>query len=123
MAASSHPDNFERSDADPRLIAALALGLALFLATTPFLLTMLYPAATRPTRAESRLPPELRLQVRPRDDLMQLRAREDAALNGYGWIDRSHGITQIPIEQGMRLLAERGLPDGRPGAPSASNAQ
>jgi len=44
----SHPGDYERSDADPRLIAALAVGLALFLVATPLLLTAIYPGAGHP---------------------------------------------------------------------------
>jgi hypothetical protein len=35
---------------------------------------------------------------------------QDEKLNSYGWIDRSNGIVQIPIERAMDLLAQRGLP-------------
>lgn len=35
---------------------------------------------------------------------------QDEKLNNYGWIDRSNGIVQIPIERAMDLLAHRGLP-------------
>ena len=38
---------YEFSDADPRLIAALAGGIAVFLILTPLVLTVVYPAAAR----------------------------------------------------------------------------
>ena len=59
---------------------------------------------------ELRLPPAPRLQVTPRQDLRDLRAREDQALNSYQWVDRSAGIVRIPIAEAMRLTVERGLP-------------
>jgi hypothetical protein len=58
---------------------------------------------------EERLPPEPRLQVTPRQDLQDLRAREDEILNGYSWVDRNAGIVRIPIEEAMRIVVERGL--------------
>jgi hypothetical protein len=57
-----------------------------------------------------RQPPEPRLQTAPRQDLQDLRASEDAILNGYGWVDKNRGIVRIPIEEAMRLTLERGLP-------------
>jgi hypothetical protein len=57
-----------------------------------------------------RLPPAPRLQVTPRQDLRDLRAREDQLLNSYQWVDRSAGIVRIPIAEAMRLTLERGLP-------------
>ncbi len=59
---------------------------------------------------ELRLPPAPRLQVTPRQDLRDLRAREDQILNGYQWVDRSAGIVRIPIAEAMKLTVERGLP-------------
>jgi len=59
---------------------------------------------------ELRLPPAPRLQVTPRQDLRDLRAREDQALNSYQWVDRSAGVVRIPIAEAMRLTVERGFP-------------
>src|SRR5438552_3495509 len=42
--------------------------------------------------------------------LKQLRATEDAALNTYGWVDRSKGVVHIPIQHAIDLILERGLP-------------
>jgi hypothetical protein len=69
-------------------------------------------AATRPRF------PEPRLQVAPQVDLAAWRAREDAELNSYGWVDRQAGIVRLPIERAMDLLVQRGLPvRGQPNAP------
>lgn len=69
-------------------------------------------AATRPQF------PEPRLQVAPQVDLAALRAREDATLNSYGWIDRKAGVVRLPIERAMDLIVQRGLPvRGQPNAP------
>jgi len=54
--------------------------------------------------------PPPQLQTAPALDLAKLRAREDAILGSYGWVDRQNGVIRIPIEEAMRLTAERGLP-------------
>lgn len=57
-----------------------------------------------------RLPPEPRLQTAPRADLADFRAREDALLDGYQWVDKATGVVRIPIGEAMRLVVQRGLP-------------
>lgn len=64
------------------------------------------PAAD--TEAELKGAP--RLQLAPDVDLQAFRAREDAELNSYGWIDRTAGVVRIPIDRAMELIAQRGLP-------------
>src|SRR5262245_36401145 len=59
---------------------------------------------------ENRLPPEPRLQTNPRQDLADLRAREEQALTGYSWVDRNAGIVRIPIDEAIKKTLERGLP-------------
>jgi hypothetical protein len=59
---------------------------------------------------QNRLPPEPRLQTNPRQDLIDLRAGEDAILNTYGWVDKAGGVVRIPIGEAMKLTVERGLP-------------
>jgi hypothetical protein len=56
------------------------------------------------------VPPEPRLQEHPREDLSELRAREDEILSSYGWVDRNAGVVRIPIDAAMKLTLERGLP-------------
>jgi hypothetical protein len=71
-----------------------------------------YPLAAA---QQDRLPPAPRLQVNPRDDLRQLRAREDELLGSYGWMDRDRGVVRIPISEAMKLTVQRGLPTrGKP---------
>ena len=66
-----------------------------------------YPLAAA---QENRLPPEPRLQTNPRQDLADLRGREDEALAGYSWVDRNAGIVRIPIDEAIKKTLERGLP-------------
>jgi hypothetical protein len=107
----SHPRDYERSDADPRLIGALALGIAIFLLVTPYVLLAVYPnsAHRNDLQAELPQPPAPRLQVHPKADLDRLHAEERERLTAYGWVDRERRIVRIPIEQAMDLLAARGI--------------
>jgi hypothetical protein len=70
-----------------------------------------YPlAATQGTR----VPPEPRLQTNPRQDLSDLRAREDETLGTYGWVDKNAGVVRIPIDEAIKKTLERGLPARKP---------
>ncbi len=62
--------------------------------------------AARPVKPPANWP---RLQLSPPADLKGFRAREEAELNNYGWIDQSKGIVQIPIQQAMELLVKNHL--------------
>lgn len=35
------------------------------------------------------------------------RARDRATLDGYGWVDRPHGVIRIPIDRAMELVIEQ----------------
>jgi hypothetical protein len=54
--------------------------------------------------------PDPKLQISPRQDFRDFRAREEAELNSYGWINKTAGVVRIPVDRAMDLLAERGLP-------------
>jgi hypothetical protein len=59
---------------------------------------------------ENRLPPAPRLQVDPKQELLDMRADEEKRLDGYHWVDRNNGLVRIPIEEAMKLTIQRGLP-------------
>ncbi len=96
--------------------AVLVIGLIWLLPRTPS-----QPPAS-PLERQSQTPPPPRLQVDPAVELMQLRARNAARLEGYGWIDRAKGVVHIPIERAMQMLAAQGWPDPPPdnAAPGAT---
>jgi hypothetical protein len=118
MSDVPRPGDYERSDADPRLIGTLAAGLVVFLIAVPMLLLAIYPDAEHRGVIVSDLPkpPPPRLQVNPKRDLDRLEAQENARLNGFGWADRDRQIAHIPIERAMQLLAGRGIA-GWPASP------
>jgi hypothetical protein len=112
----------ETSDANVSGVLAFGLGLSLAGIIVLFLAWLLFGyfagreagSGVRefPLAAEqqNRLPPEPRLQTNPRQDLIDLRAGEDAILNTYGWVDKTGGVVRIPISEAMKLTVERGLP-------------
>ena len=59
----------------------------------------------------------------PVTDMNDMRAAEDAALNGPPqWIDRERGVVRIPIARAMALIAQRGLPPSGQALPPALDA-
>jgi len=104
--------HYEPSDADPRLLAALAAGTAVFLVLVPYILSLIYPVTTHSGIGIGRIRdiPSPRLQVDPADDLAALRRAEEERLSSYGWIDRDRTTLHIPIDRAMALTAQRGLP-------------
>ena len=121
---------YERSDVTIRPIVTAAIGLVTAVVLTVVLMQLLinYYAARESQQSAPasplagayglKAPPEPRLQTAPVDDLLALRATEDATLSSYGWVDREAGVARIPIERAIELLAERGLP-ARPEPASA----
>jgi hypothetical protein len=112
----------EASDVNIRGILAFGIGLLVAAVVIHVLVWLLFAyfasresqlaARDFPLAAEqqNRLPPEPRLQTNPKQDLADLRRREEIILNSYGWVDRNAGIVRIPIGEAMKLTVERGLP-------------
>jgi hypothetical protein len=108
----------ERRDVSFRPLVYAGIGLVIVLVLTVFGMERLfdYLAARAARRSEPasplaaagrQPPPEPRLQTEPIQDLAALRAREEATLGSYGWVDRQAGIVRIPITRAMELLVER----------------
>ena len=111
----------DQRDVNVRAVFGFAIGLAAVSVAVGVVVWLLFGyfahretggAREYPLSAsqDTRVPPEPRLQVNPREDLHELRAQEDALLHSYQWVDKSAGVVRIPIEQAMRLTIERGLP-------------
>jgi hypothetical protein len=118
-----NPDvHHEQSDVNIRAIFGFGAALIVVAAVVHLLIYVLFGyfnarenakvPAEYPLAAteEQRQPPEPRLQTDPRQDLADLRAKEDDALGSYGWVDKNAGIVRIPIETAVKLTLERGLP-------------
>jgi hypothetical protein len=54
-------------------------------------------------------PPEPRLQTAPVPNRKLIVEQENERLNTYAWVDQKTGTVRIPVNQAMKLLAERGL--------------
>jgi hypothetical protein len=52
-------------------------------------------------------PPPPRLQTQPFKDVHLLRQEQLEKLSSYGWVDQGTGVVHIPIEDAMRIVAER----------------
>jgi hypothetical protein len=112
----------EESDVNIRAIFGFGLGLLAVGVVIHVLVWILFLTFTAGQQVQAppqyplaageadRLPPEPRLQTTPRQDLIDLRAREEQLLQTYGWVDRNAGVVRIPIEEAIRLTLERGLP-------------
>jgi hypothetical protein len=118
---------YERRDVDAGRLLRTFFAIVLVTVAVIVLLWWLYhvfvadEAARQPPppilKPESSVhaPPPPRLQTVPAADLEARREREDALLDGYGWVDREKQRVRIPIAEAMRLLAERGIPPGASG--------
>jgi hypothetical protein len=69
-------------------------------------------------------PPEPRLQGTPvhqgdpQRDLREKIQQDTQANETLGWVDPNAGIAQIPVEDAMKIIAEKGLPGAPPAAPA-----
>lgn len=122
----------EASDVSIRAIVRFGLGLGIATVVTGVAMWGLFRFfAARQDKREEPVPPMVaanlrrtpsgpRLEPDPLAPRLAARAREDAVLESYGWVDPSAGVARIPIDRAMELLVERGLPPPRPMAPPAA---
>jgi hypothetical protein len=133
--AGALPENdtvaFETSDVRARTIYAYlaVLGAAVILSyvVSVFVLRVTTRIAAEtdapppPVREEMgkdyvTLPPEPRLQgvpghsTDPQNDLREKTQEDSQADEKAGWIDQNSGIAQIPVEDAMKIIAQKGLP-------------
>ena len=121
---------YERTDAavGPTLRAGVYLLAAMFLVS--IVVVPLYwfyarrEAAAQPQRATvlkgSPSPgafPRL-VESEPRA-LAEFRAREDALLGSYGWIDKDGGLARMPIDEALTIVGQRGTLPAFAAAPPA----
>lgn len=109
----------EIRDVDMRRVALFGGALACFILLTLVVLALIYGIPPQPLSFGSDTGLFQRdvpvLQSDPHGDLQAYRVEKDRLLHGYGWADRSAGIARIPIEEAMKIVAGRGVPDwGQP---------
>jgi len=111
------------------LATALALILCIFVYRFTSSLASSLDTPPPPSRAAfpKDYPPEPRLQGVPGhefDPQKDLRFKLKADLDAnerLGWIDKNAGTAQIPVEDAMKIIAEKGLPGAA--GPSAEKKQ
>jgi hypothetical protein len=128
--SSAHPQGFpeaagghEKTDASTWGVFAVAAGLVIAAIIVHFALagylghlqkrpspTDQWHRADRSQKVEANPVPFPRLQVSPAEDLSEFRAREEAALKSYGWVNRTSGVVRIPVAKAMELVLQKGLP-------------
>ena len=118
-----HEGGYERTDASPGgtfraglWILGIMVVTALLMVPAYRLLARLENAAQPPAAevAKSELSEPVRsfpklVESEPRA-LAEFRAQEEALLTSYAWVEKDKGRVRIPIDEAMRLVAERGLP-------------
>ena len=135
--ASAGPGTHEGPGIDVRLIRRIAGVIAVILILIIAVLWGLFDhldskygartseAAPRVTSID--LPPAPRPHADPLRDLKAVRAKEDAHLTRYAWIDRGRGIAQVPIDRAMTLWlrnysAAKAVPPPSPAATTSPPA-
>ena len=112
---------YEHSDVPIRPVAMFLVGLAVLLMVAGGLTAGLFywfevnaarvDPAPAPLAAAAPETPGPLLQVSPRDDLQQVRQREEAQLMTPAWVDKDRGVARIPIDRALEVTAQRGLPN------------
>ena len=109
------------------LATALALIICVFVLHFTNNLAASSDAAPPPSREAlgrnyQALPPEPRLQgvpghpSDPQKDLREKIKADTAENEKLQWLDKNAGIAQIPVEDAMKIVAEKGLPSFSPAA-------
>ncbi len=131
---SASPSAHEGADLHVRNVVKVAFLLGVTLVVSILIVALFfqlmektYPNRTSeaaPVVVESELPPTPRLQTHPLRDLQAVRAVEDSHLGSYAWVDREHGIAQIPIDRAMVLWSKNyvATPPPEPSPAPATNA-
>lgn len=122
---------FETEDIRATPVLKFLVGLAVTCVVVAFLLLAFYRGMRSYVAGRQPPPPHMTfeadrkasgplLQESPVPDLATYRAEEEKALATYGWVDKARGIARIPVDEAIRLTAERGLPRTAPDATLAA---
>jgi len=121
--SENHDVRYEKEDINERSTFWFGFWILALMVGVSFLVKPLYnllvargietqaPAAyVADADPEALKPPAPRLQALPEVELAELRAQEEAILGSYAWVEKDRGIARIPIDEAVRIVAERGLP-------------
>lgn len=113
-ASRSENSGYEKRDVTGRGIAVFAIAfvgvtVALIVVLTLFVRAywLLPQVATTLIQDQIVSRPEPSLQSDPGRDLEMHLAEKRQRLNSFDWVAREEGVARIPIDEAMRLLAER----------------
>jgi len=123
---------YEVRDANIRALLQFAFWMAVVMAVTMFAMKWTFDflkkaeplgATSSPLVKEGArvTPPAPVLQVRPRQELVDYCAVQEAVVNSYGWVNQESGVAHIPVDRAMDLVLARGLPT-RPASEAPAGA-
>ena len=112
-----HADvSFEKADVHATTIYWYLGALAIAVVFSYVVCVFVLRATTKIAHDYDAMPPEPRLQgvpghgSDPQFDLREKNRQDTEANEKIGWIDQSSGIAQIPVQDAMKIIAEKGLP-------------
>ena len=118
-----NPDvKYETSDANAKRLGFIGALIVITAIILPFLLWGLYGHFEETAANGSPVPESVSkqkfdtaqsppLEPHPIANYEKFRQTENEKLNNYGWIDKQNGVVHIPIEQAMKILINKGLPE------------
>lgn len=115
----------ETRDVWPGTLLAFVAGLVVFLAVALVALNVIFDARPdwpQPGAAQTSNEASPALQRAPGEDFAAFRQKKEAELAAIGWVDKANGVARIPIQDAMRIVAEKGLPHW-PAQGAAASAQ
>jgi hypothetical protein len=119
VAPQSLEKGYETSDVGARWVGVAAAGLAISMIGLAALMGGYVALFDRHQAADSGLtkiertdltPPKPRLEPDSEGDARAINQSADRRLTEFGWTDRADNIAHIPVDEAMRLLAQRGWP-------------
>ncbi len=105
-------------------VLSITLGFTVLAGLIAFGLHFVYRARVDPTKVEQPIStfPIPEIQPNPSQDYRGFRRRQNQALAGYAWVDRSKGLVHIPIDRAMALIAAEGDAGWAPPDPAPAGA-
>jgi hypothetical protein len=130
---STHPESgtrnedvaFEREDIRATPVLRFLVGIAVTTTVVCFLLLGFYRGMRSYVASQQPPPPHLkfeerrepvgpRLQTQEAEDYQAVARGQEELLTTYGWVDQEQGVVRIPIEEAIKLVAERGVAPAAP---------
>jgi hypothetical protein len=98
-AVTPQTDGYDKGEPKSWFIAVLGLGTIVILVAVILGVQFYFDHVSEQQVYQKQMVPIF-------DDLRNVRAKEDAELHSYQYIDRNAGVVRLPIERGIELLAQ-----------------